>query len=135
MSTICPDVTCSDKEFLCDTCQYTKQKCLPYTVSNHNASSPFELAHFYIWGPFNTTSIHRHKYFFTVLDDYSRFTWVYILKTKFEVPGKVQDFVTFVKVHFNSTIKFIRSDNGLEFNLTKFYSSMGIIHKPVVDKH
>ena len=114
---------------LCEICQYAKQKRLPYKLSTHNAKDPFELVHFDIWGPFNVSSIHGHKYFLTVVDDFSRFTWVYLLKLKSEVPNKIQNFVSFVEVHFKKRIKFIRSDNGPEFNLANFYSSKGIIHQ------
>ena len=114
---------------LCEICQYAKQKRLPYKLSTHNAKDPFELVHFDIWGPFNVSSIHGHKYFLTVVDDFSRFTWLYLLKLKSEVPNKIQNFVSFVEVHFKKRIKFIRSDNGPEFNLANFYSSKGIIHQ------
>ena len=46
------------------------------------ANSPFELLHLDIWGPFHTLSIEGYKYFLTIVDDHSRFTWVYMLKSK-----------------------------------------------------
>ena len=102
------DISYSERNFsLCDVCQYARQKRLPYAISKHNATKYFELVHFYIWGPFNTPSIHGHKYFLTVVDDHSCFTLVYLLKTKAKASHRVQDFVSFVKVHFNTRIKFI----------------------------
>ena len=85
--------------------------------------------HFDIWGPFNTTSIHGHRYFLTVLDDFSNFIWVYLLEAKSEASSKLENFVNFVEVHFNAHIKFIQSDNGSVLKLDKFYSSKGIIHQ------
>ena len=125
-----PTISCPNNSSIpCNVCQFAKQKCLSYKVSNSNAKCAFELVHFDIWGPFSTTSIHGHKYFLTVLDDFTRFTWVFLLKSKSEAPGKLQNFVIFVKVHFNAQIKFIRSDNGPEFKLDAFYASKGIIHQ------
>ena len=66
----------------CDIYHFAKQRRLPYSLSPNNASQIFELIHFDIWGPFGTTFIHGHQYFLTVLDDYSRYTWIYLLKSK-----------------------------------------------------
>jgi len=38
-----------------------------------------------IWGPFSQSSIRGHKYFLTIVDDFSRFTWIVLLKSKGEV--------------------------------------------------
>ena len=45
------------------------------------------------------------------------------------MPSKLQSFVLFVETHFNAHIKFIHSDNDLEFKLDHFYLSKGIIHQ------
>ena len=41
----------------------------------------------------------------------------------------MRDFVTYAKIHFNSSIKSIRSDNAPEFKLDQFYSQQGILHQ------
>ena len=63
------------------------------------------------------------------MDDFTHFSWVFLLKSKSEVASKLQDFITFVEVYFNSQIKFIQSDNGPKFKLDTFYSSKGIFHQ------
>jgi len=35
-----------------------------------------------IWGPLAITYVDGHKYFLTVVDDFSRHTWIFLLKTK-----------------------------------------------------
>ncbi|CAJ2674628.1 unnamed protein product [Trifolium pratense] len=72
-----------------------------------------------IWGPYTTATVHGHKYFLTIVDDYSRFTWVILLKGKYEVTSQVQHFITLVETQFDSKVKILRSDNGPE----------GIIHQ------
>nr|KYP37856.1 Retrovirus-related Pol polyprotein from transposon TNT 1-94 [Cajanus cajan] len=74
-------------------------------------------------------SIHDHKYFLTILDDHSRYTWVILLKSKAEVKSHIQNFVALIENQFETTIKCIRSDNGLEFLLKDFFSSKGIIQQ------
>jgi len=75
------------------------------------------------------TSVHGHKYFLTIVDDFSRFLWVILLKTKAEVSMHVKNFIQLIETHHHLTPKFIRSDNGLEFLLPDFYASKGIIHQ------
>ncbi|KAJ9541638.1 hypothetical protein OSB04_028144 [Centaurea solstitialis] len=66
-----------------------------------------------IWGPFHVPGHHGHGFFITLVDDHSRFTWLYLIKHKSEA----------VK------IKGIRSDNAHELNLTEFFADKGILHQ------
>ena len=52
------------------------------------------------------------KYFLTIVDDYSRYTWVVLLKYKSEVKTHVQNFIALIENQFDSKIKCIRSNNG-----------------------
>lgn len=69
----------------CHTCHLAKQKKLPFPISNFVTSSIFQLIHCGIWGPFQVQTMQRYKYFFTIVNDFSRFTWVYLLKQKSDV--------------------------------------------------
>jgi len=113
----------------CDVCHLAKQKHLYYSISGSRASKIFDFIHMDIWGPFSKVSIHGHKYFLTIVDNFSRFTWVVLLKTKAEVQINVQNFIALVETQFDSKVKILRSDNGLEFSLKNFYASKGIIHQ------
>lgn len=74
-----------------------RQKNLPYASSNSNAKYVFGLIHVDIWGHFSTTSIHGFKYFFTILDDHSRYLWMILIKNKAEVSNCVKGFVNMAK--------------------------------------
>jgi len=87
------------------------------------------LIHVDIWGPYSIPSIHGHKYFLTIVDDYSRYTLIFLLKQKSEVVKVLEHFVIFVQTQFETTIKIIRSDNGIEFVMTNFFVSKVIIHQ------
>ena len=82
-----------------------------------------------IWGPFSKNSIHGHKYFLTILDDHSRYTWVVLLNSKAEVKIHIENFLALVKNQFETSIKCIRSVNGPKFFIKDFFSSKGIIHQ------
>jgi hypothetical protein len=92
------------------------------------ASSKFELLHFDIWGPLSIPSVHNHRYFLIILDDYSRFVWIVLLKSKAEVSQHVKNFITLIENQYHITTRTIRSDNGPEFLLNSFYASKGIFH-------
>jgi len=74
-----------DNKATCDVCHFAKQRKLPYNSSHYIATSKFELLHFDIWGLIAQNSIHGHKYFLTIIDDFNRFLWVILLKNKSEV--------------------------------------------------
>jgi hypothetical protein len=127
MSSLYPSININ-KNSVCDLCHFAKHKHLPFSTSQTNASSNFELIHFDIWGPISTASILGHIYFLTILDDHSRFLWVILLKTKAEVSNHVKNFITLIQTQFHITPKNIRTDNEPEFLLPDFYASLGIVH-------
>ena len=69
-----------------------------------------------MWGPYSLSSIHGQKYFLTIVDDYSRYTWVFPLKQKSEVVKILENFVVFIQTQFETPIKVIRSDMRLNFS-------------------
>jgi len=76
-----------------------------------------------IWQSLLITYVYEHRYFLTVVDDFSRHTWIVLLKTKSKVHGCIKCFITLVETQFFTTIKCIKSDQGLlEFNLHQFYN-------------
>jgi hypothetical protein len=113
----------------CDICHLSRQKKLPFPISNNNANELFELIHVDIWGPFSTVSVHGFRYFLTILDDHSRHVWTVMLKLKSEVGDKIKGFVNMVETQFGRKIKRIRSDDGLKFFLNEFFCAKGILHE------
>ena len=102
---------------------------VPFTPSTHVSSKTFELIHCDLKDPFATNTVDGFKYFLTVVDDFARCTWIYLLKHKFETQIFLPQFATMVNTQFNSKIKTIRSDNGTEFYLKDFFHSNGILHQ------
>ena len=123
------DVVVSNKTNCCDICHYSKQKRLPFSSSTHVSNKPFELIHCDLWCPFTTCTFDGFKYFLTIVDDFTRCTWVYLVKQKSDTQFLLPQFANMVKTQFNATIKTIRSDNGIKFYLKHFFHTNGILHQ------
>ncbi|CAH9142335.1 unnamed protein product, partial [Cuscuta epithymum] len=70
----------------CDSCIRAKQTRLPFPVSIIKTTCCFELIHCDIWGGYKCDSITGARYFLTIVDDFTRAVWVYLIKNKSEVP-------------------------------------------------
>ena len=70
-----------------------------------------------------------YKYFLTIVDDTTRATWLFLMKSKYDVRTLFQSFYAVVVTQFSQHIKAIRTDNAKEFAMTDFLSSHGIIHQ------
>lgn len=113
----------------CSICPLAKQTRKPFSTSSINTKSCFELIHVDIWGGYHVSTLQGAKYFLTIVDDFSRCTWVYLLHTKSEARKYLLTFINLVETQFESHIKIIRSDNGLEFSIPNTYHDKGIIHQ------
>lgn len=69
------------------------------------------------------------KYFLTIVDQFIRCTWIYLLKAKSEVRGSLQNFCSLVDNQFETHVKIIRTDNRDEFQMPDFYQNKGIFHQ------
>ncbi|CAL1409609.1 unnamed protein product [Linum trigynum] len=118
-----------DKTKHCTVCPMAKQKRLPFMVSESHSIALFDLIHIDIWGPYGVTSIDGYRYFLTIVDDFSRNTWVYLMHKKSEARDLLTYFISHVQTQYNLKPKVIRSDNGLEFHMPTFYNSLGIVHQ------
>ncbi|RDX77553.1 Isoflavone 2'-hydroxylase, partial [Mucuna pruriens] len=54
-------------------------------------------------------------------NDFSRYTWLYLLKSKSETRPTILKFINLISTQFNTKIKTLRYDNGLEFHMPSFY--------------
>ena len=51
---------------------------------NKRTFAPFELVHSDVWDPYLVLSPTRFKYFVIFVDDFSRVTWLYLMKSRSE---------------------------------------------------
>ena len=70
----------------CESCQYAKLHRVHLSPRvNKRASAPFELVHYDVWGPCLIMSPTGFKYFITFVDDFTRVTWLYLMKSRYEL--------------------------------------------------
>ncbi|KAI3719915.1 hypothetical protein L6452_20821 [Arctium lappa] len=113
----------------CDSCSKSKRTRLPFSNSEIKTSGCFELLHCDIWGKYRTLSLSGAGYFLTIVDDFSRVVWVFLLKFKHEASKHLMNFHKMIKNQFDRSIKKIRCDNGGEFtsnDMLNFYNEEGI---------
>ncbi|GKB53289.1 integrase, catalytic region, zinc finger, CCHC-type containing protein [Tanacetum coccineum] len=88
------------KDHLCSACERGKSK----KASNPPKLVPssyfkLELLHMDLCGPMRVASINGKKYILVIVDDYSRFTWVYFLHSKDETPEIIKKFIAQVQLN------------------------------------
>ena len=113
----------------CTLCPIAIQKHLSFPFFNHLSKSAFDLIHCDVWGPFAKFTHDGFRYFLTIVDDTTRSTWVYLMKTKSEIRPLLISFFNMISTQFNTKIKAIRIDNAQEFILKDFYADHGILHQ------
>ena len=79
-----------------------------------------DLIHSYVFGPIKVPLISKSIFFLSFIDDYSRMTWIYFLKSKTQVFSWFKEFKAFVENQTSKKIKCLRTDNGGEFFSTEF---------------
>jgi hypothetical protein len=95
-------------------------------------SRPLELLYMDLFSPVAYLSIGGIKYGLVIVDDFSRFTWVFFLQDKSETQGTLKRFLRRAQNEFELNVKKIRSDNGSEFKnlqVEEFLEEEGIKHE------
>jgi hypothetical protein len=78
-----------EKDRRCRACQAGKQvRALLHAKNIMTMTRPLEMLHMDLFGSITYISIGGNKYGLVIIDDYSRFTWVFFLQAKF----KTQEF-------------------------------------------
>ena len=66
------------------------------------------------------------------MDDYSRYTWLFLMKTRTELFSMFTKFHAKIRTQFNTSICILRSDDTKEYfsmSFSSFMSSHGIMHQ------
>ncbi|KAL0408877.1 UNVERIFIED_CONTAM: Retrovirus-related Pol polyprotein from transposon TNT 1-94 [Sesamum radiatum] len=85
-----------------------------------------------LWGPYTAPTLSGCSYVLTLLDDYSRSLWTFLLKHKSQVPNTLKQFCNLVHTQFHTRIQTLISDNGSEFlnqECRAICRDLGIIHQ------
>ena len=79
-----------------------------------------ELVHSDVFGPVKVPSLRKSVYYVSFINDFSRNTWIYFLKKKYEVFDRFKEFKALVETQTEKKIKVLRIDNGGEFCSKEF---------------
>ena len=107
-------------------CLFGKQTTSSFNNSVSHALSPFDLIHFDLWGPSPITTQGGSCYFVIFVDDFPRYTWIYLFKNRFELYQIYRDFTKMIETQFSKPIKVCKSDNAQEY---KAYEFTSILHQ------
>jgi hypothetical protein len=82
----------STHEGICKGCSLGKNIKKPFPSRNNRSKEILDLIHSDVCGPMPVKYLGGSSYYVIFIDDYSRKTWLYLLKTKDEVFNKFQEF-------------------------------------------
>ena len=68
----------------------------------------------------SSSSLNGYVYYVSFIDNFSRKTWIYLLKGKNEVFSKFKEYKSLVKNQNDRKIKILWSNNGREFTSEEF---------------
>ncbi len=116
----------------CYACVQLKQPRKPLKASEARDLAPLELVHSDLCEMNGVLTKGGKKYFMTLIDDCTRFCYVYLLKTKDEALHYFKTYKVEVENQIERQIKRLRSDRGGEYfsnEFTSFCEEFGIIHE------
>jgi len=101
---------------LCSACQHGKFKKSSFHSKVTSAvKEPLSLLHMDLFGPVNVMSVPKKRYCLVIVDEFSRYTWVYFEHAKSEVALQIINHVKKVENESSVKVRVLRTDNGTEF--------------------
>lgn len=115
----------------CGSCKLGKSSKLPFQQCSSYSTTLFSTLHSDVWGPSPVTSVDGYRYYLIIVDECSRFTWIFPLHSKSEVSTIFISFIQLIKRHYNALVRVIQSDGGGEYisgTFQAFLKTEGISH-------
>ncbi|WVZ81006.1 hypothetical protein U9M48_028433 [Paspalum notatum var. saurae] len=123
----------AEKDLVCHPCRHGKMVAASHTPMSQVMTSYLgELLHMDTVGPARVASVSGKWYVLVVVDDFSRFSWVFFMEFKDEAFGFVRDLVLRLRNESHKAMRAIRSDNGGEFRNSRFENfcrDLGLEHQ------
>nr|GEW33408.1 hypothetical protein [Tanacetum cinerariifolium] len=124
------------KEHLCPSYEQGKNKRASHPPKPVPSSKLWlHLLHMDLCGPMRVASINGKRYVLVIVDDYSRYTWVYFLRIKDETLEVIKNFLKKIYVRLQAHVIIVHTDNRTEFKnhvLKEYFDSFGITHETSV---
>ncbi|GJW15105.1 gag-pol polyprotein [Tanacetum coccineum] len=106
----------------CSVCKLAKLSALPFGNSVSSSNSPFDLVHSDVWGPSPVYTKGGSRYYVLFIEDFTRYTWVYLMKRMFNFLTILKEFRALVKTQHSTVIKCFRNDLGREYTSNEFFA-------------
>ncbi|CAI5958985.1 unnamed protein product [Closterium sp. NIES-64] len=106
----------------CVPCVEGRQRATPHSSEFPPTKAPLQTLHIDVWGPARVRGQGHERYFLLVVDDYSRYTTVFPLRSKGDVTEVLIDWIRAARLQlkqsFDSDFPVLRlhSDRGREFS-------------------
>jgi len=116
-----PDFS-SKSSGVCRGCALGKYTKTAFPSSDSRSEGVLQLIHLDLCGPMSSASLTGYEYYVTFIDDFSRKTWIYFLRSKRseKVLLRFQEFKALVENQTGKKIKVLQSDNGGEYTSHAF---------------
>ncbi|CAI7905930.1 unnamed protein product [Closterium sp. NIES-54] len=107
---------------LCLPCVEGRQRAAPHSSEFPPTTAPLQTLHMDVWGPARVSGTDQEPYFMLVVDDYSRYTTVFPLRSKADVTGVLIPWIRAsrhqLRERFRRDLPVLRlhSDKGGEFS-------------------
>ena len=99
----------------CEHCVMGKQRKVKFGTAIYSTEGILDYVHLDVWGPTKSASMGGIHYFVTFVDDLSKRTWVYVMKSKCDVFNVFLKWKNMVEAQIGKKIKHLKTDNGGEF--------------------
>ncbi|GKB69688.1 retrovirus-related pol polyprotein from transposon TNT 1-94 [Tanacetum coccineum] len=119
----------------CSTCEKGKHHRITFkTKRSLSISKRLHLLHMDLFGPVKPQTISHNKYTLVIIDEYSRYTWVFCLKKKSDAADCIMSFIRKMENLNEVRVKDLRSDNGTEFRNQKIEAAKTMLNRANLPK-
>ncbi|KAI3728046.1 hypothetical protein L6452_16674 [Arctium lappa] len=118
------------KEKLCAACEKEKHTKSSFKSKQcFSITQPLQMLHMDLCGPVSTPSLSGRRYILVIIDEFTRYTWVFFLRYKSDTTEEIIKFIKKSEVLNGQLVRSVRSDNRTEFKksmLDDFFNEKGI---------
>lgn len=107
--------SCHKTPIFCESYALGKSTKLPFLPCSTHAINVLYQIHMDVWGPALVTSYDNFLFYLVIINEYSRFVWLFPLAQKSDLAYSLQNFITLMHNQFPNHVKEIQTDGGCEF--------------------
>ena len=91
-----------------------KSSKLAFVPRNFNALHPLDMLHLDVWGPAPVYSMNGHRFYLSIVDDFSRYVWSFPLFHKSNVTDVFSTFKTQIENQLSRKIAAVHSVEAVQ---------------------